>query len=209
MNPTRRSIGRVLIGAFVVLTGAVLIHITSAFDQMVDLQLYAIRTAGGVFLFSIITLFGSIFIVPCLAALIALLLLVFKKRDLLISFIVTLGGAGLSDYLLKLLIARPRPLPPLPVSIDTSFSYPSGHATASMALYGYLVFLAWVLLPHRWQKILATIIGTCIILLIGFSRLYLGMHFPTDIAGGYLLSGIWLCIGTALYINTRPIESRV
>jgi len=74
-----------------------------------------------------------------------------------------------------------------------SYSFPSGHAFGSMVIYGLLAYLAYTRLPHPWN-IWVTITLSVLILLIGTSRIYLGAHFPSDVAIGWLLGGLCLFI---------------
>ena len=99
------------------------------------------------------------------------------------------GGAVLSNVL-KLVFTRSRPdLWPQLISDDT-FSYPSGHATGSVVLYGFLSYLFVILYP-RYATIWR-LIGAVLIIAIGFSRLYLGVHWPTDILAGYGIGLLWV-----------------
>jgi undecaprenyl-diphosphatase len=104
-----------------------------------------------------------------------------------------LGGAVLS-YGLKLAFSKPRPhLWQLLIS-ETSYSYPSGHALGSMVLYGFLAYLLGNHFP-QYARIFY-LIATILIVAIGLSRLYLGVHWPTDVIAGYGVGFLWitLCI---------------
>jgi undecaprenyl-diphosphatase len=96
-------------------------------------------------------------------------------------------------FALKDLVRRARPDGLIPAIRETGFSFPSGHATGSMAFYGFTAFILCRLYP-RYAKAVVTI-AAVIILTIGMSRLYLGVHFPSDVVGGYLVGGLWLFIG--------------
>lgn len=106
-----------------------------------------------------------------------------------------LGGAVLS-YVLKLAFSKPRPeLWPRLIPEET-FSYPSGHALGSMVLYGFLSYLLASLYPQHAKAFYW--IAAVLIIAIGFSRLYLGVHWPTDIIAGYGIGFLWISVCIAL-----------
>ncbi|WP_157390979.1 phosphatase PAP2 family protein [Nocardia terrae] len=101
------------------------------------------------------------------------------------------AGAGALTFFGKLLIARDRPPVIDHLVTETNHSYPSGHALGSTVVAGILVAVA---LPY-WRKsigILAITIATLFVLAVGLSRLYLGVHWPTDVLAGWLLGSCWL-----------------
>jgi len=102
----------------------------------------------------------------------------------------TVAGASISVYLLKLVFARPRPDLWQALVDESTYSFPSGHAITSSALALSLMVVAW---PSRWRWP-AIIFGAIFMLGVGYSRLYLGVHYPTDIVASWLLSAAWLII---------------
>lgn len=97
-------------------------------------------------------------------------------------------GTGAANTTLKLLFERQRPDLWQRLVEETTFSFPSGHAMGSMAIGLTLVVLAW---HTKWRAaVIALTVGY--VLFIGFSRLYLGVHYPTDIAAGWLLAAGWV-----------------
>jgi membrane-associated phospholipid phosphatase len=104
-------------------------------------------------------------------------------------------GALVLNQGMKLFFTRPRPTLWPSLLHETSFGFPSGHALGSIVLYGLLAYFYAVYRPHHAQCVYfcsALLIGS-----IGFSRLYLGVHYPTDIIAGYITGWLWLitCIG--------------
>jgi len=99
-----------------------------------------------------------------------------------------------SSDLFKELFARPRPGQWFGLH-EASFSYSSGHATLSLVFYGLWAYLLWrTLPPTQWRAASVAVLGLWIVA-IGWSRLALGAHYPTDMLGGYLLGSIWLLLG--------------
>jgi undecaprenyl-diphosphatase len=118
------------------------------------------------------------------------------------GLLLTVAANGLLNHLVKLIVQRPRP-PPYLLSVYRdlrSHSFPSGHVSFYVCYFGFLCFLASTLMPPRTLKRqLALALSATPIALVGLSRVYLGEHWPSDVTGGYLLSGTWLAISLRLY----------
>ncbi len=114
-----------------------------------------------------------------------------KKRYYGASFItLSVGGIALITMFIKTLFDRPRPDLWEQLVTETSFSFPSGHSSASAALAASIVLLLW---NTRWRTV-ATVAGILYVLIVGVSRMYLGVHFPTDVMGGWLLGITWVAL---------------
>lgn len=116
-----------------------------------------------------------------------------------------IGIAGVLNPLLKLFFNRTRPSILAPLITEHSLSFPSGHATASMVLYGSLFFLLPLFIDSKFVQYALRSLLVLIILSIGVSRIYLGVHFPTDIIGGFSLSLSWLLLTFPIYQEKRFI----
>jgi len=142
----------------------------------------------GVFLF--FTTIGNIEYILPVTILIVVYLLHKKQRlnALIVSFGV--GGAALSNIILKIIFHRDRPNLWHSFIIETGYSFPSGHAMMSCALLLCIIIILWTT-RLRW---LSLIIGLPTVGLIGISRLYLGVHYPTDVLAGWSVSFVWIMI---------------
>lgn len=124
---------------------------------------------------------------------------------------VTLIGAGLLDGGLKLLFGRTRPVAffehyPSP----ESFSFPSGHALFATTFFGGLAVLLWKRLAHPVLRLAVALAAGVLVLLIGFSRIYLGVHYPSDVLGGFAAGVVWVAavaLGDRLAVR-RPGRRR-
>ena len=132
-------------------------------------------------------------------------LFVLNNTDKL-KLISILGIAGLSNKILKVIIKRPRPSH-LHLINERGFSFPSGHAMGSMALYGFLLYLVYKKVKNKYLKIMLMIFLSYIIITIGISRIYLGVHYPSDILGGYLLS-LAIILGVEVIYNKVKIKEQ-
>ncbi|MEX2416754.1 MAG: phosphatase PAP2 family protein [Paenibacillaceae bacterium] len=121
------------------------------------------------------------------------LLFFFKHRIEIIIFIVTVSGTALLNTLLKLLFQRTRPVIH-PIIVETGYSFPSGHSMGAFTLYGTLTLLLWRNIPSRSGRALLVGFSLFMILCIGLSRVYLGVHYPSDVIGAYLVSGTCLIV---------------
>lgn len=113
------------------------------------------------------------------------------------------GGAVLS-YVLKLVFSKQRPQLWNSPIVETTFSYPSGHALGSVVLYGFLSYILATLYPRYARAFYSA--ATLLIVAIGFSRLYLGVHWPTDIIAGYGIGFLWITVCISL-LRLRRVRS--
>ena len=148
--------------------------------------------------FYAVTQFGSIKIVGILIPFTILALFYYKKRDLLLPMIVTLVGSESVAYIIKLAIHRKRPGEGIAYYVEKTYSFPSGHATITMAFYGFLIYFLLRLERQYKTSYILSVILVILIFLIGFSRIYLGVHFLSDVLGGYLVGGLWLLLSISL-----------
>ncbi|ASV32202.1 phosphatase PAP2 family protein [Maribacter cobaltidurans] len=116
---------------------------------------------------------------------------VLKRWKYVLQATIVLALATVSNMALKRFIDRARPGIEHLVSVKT-LSYPSGHAMSAMAFFGFLIYLISKLDIHRALKYFLILIFGLLILSIGISRIYLGVHFPSDIAGGFIAGFIWV-----------------
>jgi membrane-associated phospholipid phosphatase len=133
------------------------------------------------------------------------------KKGLRAEGVICMAGAGsgwLVNQLLKVSIGRPRPSDAL-VNVAGTFhyeSFPSGHVVFFVEFFGFLLFLAHVLLKRGPLRHASLIVSGLLIALVGVARVYLGAHWPSDVVGAYLSGGIWLMLMIEVYrrIKARP-----
>ena len=131
----------------------------------------------------------------------SLILYIFKLRvEAIIGSLSTAGGA-LSGSLIKILVDRSRPSADhVRVSVWLSDkSYPSGHVLAFTVFFGFLLYLLFYKSKYRVREIIPVILLILLITTIGISRIYLGVHWASDVLGGYLLGALWLMLAIKLY----------
>jgi len=180
------------INLFVELTDTLKNELMAGYDQQVTSYVISFRNPALTKYFVFITNVGDLYgylIVIALTTLISFV--IFKQKKYVGQIILVLALASVSNMILKRFINRARPGIEHMVSVET-LSYPSGHAMSAMAFYGFLIYLFYTFKMNKILKILAIIILAILILSIGISRIYLGVHFPSDIAGGYLAGLIWV-----------------
>jgi undecaprenyl-diphosphatase len=126
----------------------------------------------------------------------------------LMAFLIAVLGSALSMDLLKKFFHRERPLNIAYYTTESSFSFPSGHATSAMALMGVLCYFCLINIEKKRTRILLFGLGITYILLIGLSRIYLGVHFLTDVAAGFILGFLWvlLAIGVLEYLTIEKVK---
>ena len=151
------------------------------------------RTTELVTFFSWITLLGDVHFIIAVTVLISLLLWLWRKRTYIFPLWLSIVGSELFTIIGKIIIHRPRPS--MAFYTESGFSFPSGHATIAVAFYGFLAYI-FFRESKQWSA-RANIIfaGLFIIIAIGLSRLYLDVHYVSDVWAGYLVGLLWLIVG--------------
>lgn len=166
------------------------------FDHQLHSDLLSARTPSLINFFLLITNLASAWFVVSASIAFVLFLFFNKKKNYLLPFFISLLGGIITNFFSKFLLRRLRPIEP--VYTEISYSFPSAHSTIAIVLYGFIFYYFWQQAKKRSTKNLILVFGILLILAIGFSRIYLGVHFFSDVVGGYLLGLAWLCGGIGL-----------
>ena len=121
------------------------------------------------------------------------IMLIRRQYQLTAYMLVTGLGALALDPAIKALVGRLRPLVPSPVATAPGYSFPSGHVLDATVFYGVMLLVFLPIIPPRLRK-LATGLAIALVAAIGFSRVAIGVHYPSDVMGGWLLGVAWLAI---------------
>ena len=155
---------------------------------MHDLVVNNLRSDGLTFIMLFITNFCN----PIILILLSLvILLICKDKKMGLIIMINLLVSILLNIIFKGIIQRDRPLEDFLI-IESGYSFPSGHSMVSMAYYGLIIYFIYKKIKDkRVRNVLMILIGL-LILAIGFSRIYLGVHFASDVIGGFFISIIYL-----------------
>lgn len=180
----------ILIFIFVIIAQNVLKEEKIIFDSVVYQFLVQHRTEFLNFLFQVITQLGS---AEYLIAITILCIIFVKKKKYKITIPLNLILIALINQLLKNIFVRPRP-DELRIIEETGFSFPSGHSMASMAFYGYLIYLIYKNVHNKKAQYALCTVLSILILVIGLSRIYLGVHYTSDVIAGFCFSMAYLIL---------------
>lgn len=187
---------------FVWLADEVLEQSTRRFDEQVRVAVHGYSSPPLTAFMRLVTLLGSSeFLLPVVVVTLAVFLIRRQRRDAYLLTI-TMTGAVLLDVVLKLSFLRPRPEPYFNIPIPVSYAFPSGHALLSLCFYGLMAWLAAEWLQKLWWRVAVWVVAGLIISLIGLSRVYLGVHYPSDVLAGYLAATLW--ISAVVHVAKRP-----
>ena len=132
---------------------------------------------------------GAIFLI----VLAIILFIVMKNKIIGLSIFSNLVIITVLNQLLKRILQRPRPTE-YRIIEETGYSFPSGHSMISMAFYGYLIYLIYKYVKNKYIKWISIVLLSILICAIGISRIYLGVHYVSDVLGGFLISISYLVI---------------
>lgn len=177
------------------------------FDLTLSTWIRAHSTQLGDRIFVLVSALGAPAATTAIAAFGAVVLLARRNWIMLSAWIAAFGGQAILTVVLKNVIHRPRPVDASKFFYGTSFSFPSGHALGAVVGFGMLAYLigsTWIVsLKGRVRLGIAT---AAFVLAIGISRLYLGVHYFSDVVAGYAVGLLWLsvCISAPQVVQRRP-----
>lgn len=195
---------------FILIAKNISIGNTYAFDEraflFVDTQVGNTQTN----VMQFFTYLGSpSFLIPANLLLIIWFLFIQKKRWFSIKIPTVVLSSLLLMLLLKFIFQRPRPINPL-IAEAAGFSFPSGHALMSVSFYGLLLYILFQHIKNTWWRLLLLILIVSLIFIIGFSRIYLRVHYSSDVIAGFCVGITWLILSLWILSKienyTKPIS---
>lgn len=174
-----------------VLDNTALVH----WDMATAAWIHARTTDGGRVFFNVITEAASPDVMGILGLIVTVVLWRKARRTATLAWVAAFVGGTVLQHIIKAAVHRSRPEYGVAYLSDTSFSFPSGHAMASIVGLGmslYMLALFWH--PGRTWRLATIAVGISIIILVGVSRIYLGVHYPSDVLGGYAAGAAWTAV---------------
>jgi len=183
---------------------------TQRFDSFVRAAIHQRVTPGLTRLMMGFSFLGSVGTISVLCAAILSAFLYFRQIRLAAFLGITMIGMAALDYLLKLAFHRPRPVAFFGPS-PSSYSFPSGHAFGALCFYGVLAAISAARAPGKASKSCIWIVAAVLIAMIGLSRIYLGVHYPSDVLAGYCAGAVWVAaVGflDRILMDSRKLDTK-
>ncbi|MGP4969295.1 MULTISPECIES: phosphatase PAP2 family protein [Psychrobacter] len=165
-------------------------------DLFVSQHMSVLRESGIIDFFILITSLGSTPITCLIILLTAILCAVVRQPYILIGLLISTIGSTAFTFLSKMAFQRARPIDIL--LQEHTYSFPSGHATISIALYGFLAYMAIRFSQRFIHQVRILSLAVLLCLFIGLSRIVLNEHYLSDVMGGFLVGTLWLTIAISM-----------
>ena len=189
MNLSRRDALYIIpLAIFTFLAALVHAHANIFFDIPIMRLAGHVRSPHATTLFKFVTDIGSLPGVTIIVLTLGFFILPRRKHYSRLMLVAGVAGAGILNLILKQLFGRVRPMYLTHLTVENGLSFPSGHSMISSALAVSLIFLSWNT-RWRWPVFVA---ATIYAVAVGFSRVYLGVHYPSDVLGGWCVSILWV-----------------
>ena len=198
------AVAAVAVFAFLLLAFAMVTGWTAPLDRAVveDFHSHARANQSLADLARVVTAIGSIWSVALITALVAAGLVVAGRLHTAGSWLAAVAGGGAFEQLLKWSFRRPRPVFSDPLVSETTWGFPSGHTFGSVVCFGMAAYLLAAAAPGRRGRS-AAVTAAALVVCVGFSRLYLGAHYPSDVLGSFGAGIFWLASVIAVEQSTR------
>ncbi|HZU42418.1 MAG TPA: phosphatase PAP2 family protein [Terriglobales bacterium] len=180
---------------------------TARFDNFVRAAVHGWASPGLTSFMQAMTWIGSVkFLVAFVAVCVAVFLYARWRRAAFLLLIAVAGAIPL-DAVLKVAFHRARPVPFFETQLPASYSFPSGHALFAFCIFGVLAAVTAARTSRIWLRVVIWAFAGAMVFLIGLSRIYLGVHYPSDVIAGYLAAAIWVSTIAAVdrWRRRRPV----
>jgi undecaprenyl-diphosphatase len=174
-------------------------------DDRIRLAVHGVASARLTGVMRALSMYGGPASLTLLGIILALAFLRHRWHRGALLLIVTLAGAALLNFLLKYVFARPRPAAFFDYPLPTSNSFPSGHAFFAASFFGGLAVLSAERIRSRSIRLAIWTVSAVLVLLIGLSRVYLGVHYPSDVLAGYAAATVWVA---SIAVGDRLVSHR-
>jgi membrane-associated phospholipid phosphatase len=168
-------------------------HLLHQFDLTIITEIQSFISVKMTSVMEVFTFIGSASGIISIAIVTIIIMLFNKKWWECVFFVIAVIGSTLFNSLLKWVFHRARPTIH-PLVTETGYSFPSGHSMSSIVTYGMIMVFLVLFFNKAWSKTLIILVFSLLILLIGISRIYLGVHYPSDVIAGFSAGGTWLIV---------------
>jgi undecaprenyl-diphosphatase len=190
---------------FVVIAAEVRSGAFDRFDIAVELAVHRLDSAPADLVMKAATLIGSNAVLLPAVALVTLLAIHRRKRSIAVVLVIDTAVVIAANTALKVMFSRERPRLFDKIALPTDYSFPSGHSMSAIAIWGVIAAALVALYPGARRPVIAAAIA--LVAAIGFSRIYLGVHWPFDVIGG-LVGGVPPLVVSVHLIHRRPARDR-
>lgn len=162
------------------------------FDDLVRTKVQSFASPGLTSAMRVLTRLGSTIGLTVIGAIVIALFLYMRRLQYIGLLLLAMAGQGILQYSFKTIFERQRPQAMFDYVIGDTPSFPSGHSIAATCFFGLLAYLVTLNLSSTAQKIAVWSLAVVTILMVGFSRVYFDVHYPSDVIAGYLAGIIWI-----------------
>ena len=167
-----------------------------AIDYFISQQMSLLSETGIIYFFIPITSLASTPITCLVVLLTAILCWVVRQRYIIIGLLIAVIGSTIFTFLTKMIFQRARPIDIL--LLERTYSFPSGHATVTIALYGFIAYVAIRFSQRFAVQVRIMMVTLLLTMMIGLSRILLNEHYLSDVLGGYLVGILWLMVAISV-----------